>query len=181
MLRSAGPGFNPRVKFYDKFQREMEEHDRDLERKYDEDLNTTLIFVTVRSRAWAGPRESPVSRCLLWLVLPSPVHSRPWLPTGSVATVPRWPGPGPVVVQVQCILYATLSATLLTSFLAMLWKQRFNRYRQSETHGWTADRTEVRERKLSGIETWKFHIVMESLPLISLGTPGRSTVQSRRS
>jgi len=36
------------MEFYNKFQREMEEHDRDFEKKYDEDLNTTLIFVSVR-------------------------------------------------------------------------------------------------------------------------------------
>ena len=46
VLGSAGTGANPRVQFYNKFQREMEEHDRDFEMKYDEDLNTTLIFVS---------------------------------------------------------------------------------------------------------------------------------------
>jgi len=45
-LGSTGPGVNPRMEFYNKFQREMEEHDRDFERRYDEDLNTTLIFVS---------------------------------------------------------------------------------------------------------------------------------------
>ena len=88
------------------------------------------------------------------------------LPAGSVASVPRWPGPDPTIVQVQCILYATLSATLLASFLAMLGKQWLNRYRQNEIHGSAVDRSRVREGKLSGIETWKFHIVMELLPLI---------------
>ena len=34
------------MEFYNKFQREIEEHDRDFEKKYDEDLNTTLIFVS---------------------------------------------------------------------------------------------------------------------------------------
>ena len=88
------------------------------------------------------------------------------LPTGPPTSMPRWPGPDPVIVQVQCILYATLSATLLASFLAMLGKQWLNRYGQSETHGSVADRSRVREGKLHGIETWKFHIVMELLPLI---------------
>ena len=88
------------------------------------------------------------------------------LPASSAASVPRWPGPDPVIVQVQCIFYATLSATLLASFLAMLGKQWLNRYRQSETHGSAVDRSRVRERKLDGIETWRFHIVMEALPLI---------------
>ena len=88
------------------------------------------------------------------------------LPADSATPIPRWTGPDPVIVQAQCILYAALSAALLASFLAMLGKQWLNRYRQSETHGSTADRSRARERKLNGIETWKFHLVMESLPLI---------------
>jgi len=38
-----------RVDFYDKFQREADEYDRDFMKKYDEDLNTTLIFVRIFS------------------------------------------------------------------------------------------------------------------------------------
>ena len=88
------------------------------------------------------------------------------LPADSATPVPRWTGPDPVIVQAQCILYAALSAALLASLLAMLGKQWLNRYRQSETHGSTADRSRARERKLDGIETWRFRLVMESLPLI---------------
>ena len=44
------------MEFYNKFQREMEEHDRDFEKKYDEDLNTTLIFVSIYLYPWGwGP------------------------------------------------------------------------------------------------------------------------------
>jgi len=46
VLGGIGPGVNPRAEFYNKFQREMEEHDRDFEKKY-EDPNTALIFVSV--------------------------------------------------------------------------------------------------------------------------------------
>lgn len=42
------------MEFYNKFQREMEEHDRDFEKSYDEDLNTTLIFVSVYWRVGGG-------------------------------------------------------------------------------------------------------------------------------
>ena len=38
---------SPRNDFYDKFKREADEYDRDFIKKYDEDLNTTLIFVSV--------------------------------------------------------------------------------------------------------------------------------------
>jgi hypothetical protein len=36
-----------KARFYYMFQREVQEHDRDLEKKYNEDLNTTLIFVSI--------------------------------------------------------------------------------------------------------------------------------------
>jgi len=42
-----GTASSARVEFYDKFQREADEYDRDFMKKYDEDLNTTLIFVSV--------------------------------------------------------------------------------------------------------------------------------------
>ena len=38
---------NARVDFYDKFQRAADDYDRDFIKKYDEDLDTTLIFVSV--------------------------------------------------------------------------------------------------------------------------------------
>ena len=88
------------------------------------------------------------------------------LPPDSVASIPRWSGPDPVIVQVQCILYATLFATLLAAFIAMLGKQWLSRYKENETRGSAADRSRLRERKLAGIKTWKFHLVMETLPLI---------------
>ena len=38
---------NPRVEFYDNFQRASDDHDRGFIKKYDEDLNITLIFVRI--------------------------------------------------------------------------------------------------------------------------------------
>ena len=88
------------------------------------------------------------------------------LPAGSAVSIPRWSGPDPVVVQVQCVFYATPSATLLAAFLAMLGKQWLTQYKRNETRGSIADRSRVRERKLTGLRAWRFHTVMESLPLI---------------
>ena len=39
---------NARIEFYDKFQHELDEYDRDFMKKY-EDLNTMLIFVSILS------------------------------------------------------------------------------------------------------------------------------------
>ena len=43
---SVGTTNNPAVEFYRKFQRAADDHDHDFIKKYDEDLNTTLIFVS---------------------------------------------------------------------------------------------------------------------------------------
>jgi len=99
------------------------------------------------------PDYEQMNNALLEMLLNATTGS---LPPGSATSIPRWSGPDPVIVQVQCILYTTLCATLLASFFAMLGKQWLNRYRQNETRGSTADRSRVRERKLTGIETWKF-------------------------
>ena len=37
---------DPRAKFYDVYRRKAEEYDREFIKKYDENLNTTLIFVS---------------------------------------------------------------------------------------------------------------------------------------
>lgn len=39
-------GRDPRTGFYHKFKEEVAEHDDDFHQKYDEDLNSTLIFVS---------------------------------------------------------------------------------------------------------------------------------------
>ena len=44
-----GTASGARHEFYDKFQREADEYDRDFMGKYEEDLNTTLIFVSALS------------------------------------------------------------------------------------------------------------------------------------
>ena len=122
---------------------------------------TSAFIIDVQSDL--GPDYEEMNNTLLEMLLNATTGN---LPADSAVHVPRWPGPDPVIVQAQCILYTTLCTTLLASFLAMLGKQWLNRYRQNEGRGSTADRSRMRERKLSGIETWKFHVVMESLPLI---------------
>ena len=44
---------NARIDFYDKFKREADEYDGDFMKKYNEDLDTTLIFVGTFSGASA--------------------------------------------------------------------------------------------------------------------------------
>jgi hypothetical protein len=70
------------------------------------------------------------------------------------------------MVDVQAILYASLSASLLSAFLAMLGRQWLNRYMSTDVRGSAIDRSQNRQRKLDGIVGWYFDSVMQSLPLM---------------
>ena len=76
-----------------------------------------------------------------------------------------WTGPPPEIVTVQAILYASLATSFLAAFLAMLGKQWVNRYIQNRG-GSAAEKSRNRQRKLDGLEEWRFHLIIESLPVM---------------
>jgi len=84
----------------------------------------------------------------------------------DVPALPQWIGPPRTTIQVQCILYASLAASLLSAFLAMLGKQWLNRYASVDMRGSAIERSQNRQRKLDGIVVWYFDHVLESLPLM---------------
>ena len=71
-----------------------------------------------------------------------------------------------MIVQVQALLYASLTASLFSAFLAMLGKQWLNRYMSTDMRGTVIERSRNRQQKLNGIVTWYFDYVMESLPMM---------------
>jgi hypothetical protein len=74
--------------------------------------------------------------------------------------------PPRTTVHVQTILFASLAASLLSAFLAVLGKQWLNRYASIDMRGSAIQRSQNRQRKLDGIVTWYFNHVMEALPLM---------------
>jgi hypothetical protein len=88
-------------------------------------------------------------------------------PTSSeIPPFPQWTGPPSAIVQVQSILYSSMAATLFSAFLAMLGKQWLNRYASVDVRGSAIERNQHRQRKLNGMFSWYFNVVMESLPLM---------------
>ena len=85
---------------------------------------------------------------------------------GSIPTVPEWTGPPRTIVQVQSILFSSLTTSLFSAFLAMLGKQWLNRYASVDVRGSAIERSQQRQRKLNGIASWYFEHVMESLPIM---------------
>ena len=84
----------------------------------------------------------------------------------DVPALPKWTGPSSTTVHVEAILFASLAASLLSAFLAMLGKQWLNRYASTDMRGSVIERSQNRQRKLDGIVAWYFDSVMESLPLM---------------
>ncbi|KAF9643671.1 hypothetical protein BDM02DRAFT_3191330 [Thelephora ganbajun] len=68
-------------------------------------------------------------------------------------------------VTISILLYASLSTSLLAAFLAMLGKQWINRDIRHRADS-VAERCEDRQRKLNGLERWRFRIVVESPPVL---------------
>ena len=178
-----------RTRFYEHYRREAEDYDKEFMKKYEEDLNTTLIFVRhgqrlgvhaltrikaglfsavtsafiidVQPQLQQDPNEETAAllRVLLYKLDNSTFG-------GNIPAVPQWSGPPHAIIQVQAILYASLAASLLSAFLAVLGKQWLNRYASVDMRGTTIERSQNRQRKLNGIVTWYFDHVMESLPLM---------------
>ena len=71
-----------------------------------------------------------------------------------------------MIVQVQALLFASLTASLFSAFLAMLGKQWLNQYASVDMWGSAIERSRNWQRKVDRIVSWYFDNVMESLPLM---------------
>ena len=171
-----------RREFYKAFNQEADEYDRDFHKKYHDDLNTTLIFVSwIKSqstsrliRKQAGlfsavasafiidiqqelrPAYDEISFTVLTMLL-NTTSGKP-----NQIDVPVVQGPTATAVQVQSILFGSLASALFASFLAMLGKQWLNLH----VEGSFIDRSRHRELRMRGMITWHFKLIMECLPLV---------------
>ena len=180
---------DPQSEFYGHYRKEAEEYDKELMKKYEGDLDTTLIFVSfvplsgLRVLTWSqaglfsavtsafiidiqsqlqpdtGDETAALLRVLIYKIDNTTFGN-------DTPTLPQWTGPPRAIVEVQAILYASLVVTLLSAFLAMLGKQWLNRYASTDMRGTAVERSQNRQRKLDGIVTWYFDHVMESPSLM---------------
>ena len=59
------PQEGPQAQFYKEYHKVAEEYDKEFLKKYDEDLNTTLIFVSVGQFLWACTNQGSRQACFL--------------------------------------------------------------------------------------------------------------------
>ena len=121
---------------------------------------TSAFIIDIQSQLRPDPNDETAA---LLRVL---IHKIDNTTFGDAPPLPQWIGPPHTIVLVQAILYASLTASLLSAFLAMLGKQWLNRYASIDLRGTAIERNQNRQRKLDGIISWYFDQVMQSLPLM---------------
>ena len=122
---------------------------------------TSAFIIQVQSQLQSDPNEETAA---LLRVLIYKIDNTTF--GGDAPTLPQWAGPPQAIVHVQCLQYASLAASLLAAFLAVLGKQWLARYDAIDLRGSAIERSQDRQRKLNGINHWFFHHVIESLPLM---------------
>ena len=122
---------------------------------------TSAFIIEVHSHLQQDPNDETAAllRVLIYKIDNTTFGNNP-------PALPQWTGPSRAIVEVQAILLASLAASLLSAFLAMLGKQWLNRYASTDMRGTAIERSQNRQRKLDGVVTWYFDYVMEALPLM---------------
>ena len=82
------------------------------------------------------------------------------------ATLPVWTGPSSTTIWIQTLAYTSLSSSLLAAFGAVLGKQWLGNFKTSRFgRGALHERCERRQRKLDGLESWHFSMILATLPI----------------
>ncbi|KAJ7694019.1 hypothetical protein B0H16DRAFT_894573 [Mycena metata] len=141
-LKPQLPTTDKKTAFWTSYMKLADEHDKEFQAKYSTDLDTALIFV--RSGLFSAVASAFV------------IQIEPQLATD----------PPKIIVIVQCLLYASLSATLLAALLAVLGKQWLMYYQAAGSRGTIDERGRERQRKFDGLVKWKFEAVLQAFPLL---------------
>ena len=181
---------NPRAEFYAKYKQEAEHADKDSKKKCAKGLNARLILVcspiymslpssllgvTGRSflggNFWSRPQRPRWCRGGAAALLRVLIYKMDGTAFGDQAPpLQAWDGPNHDAIICQAVLYTGLGVSLLAAFFATLGKQWLNLFGKAKVRSFEIDESRNRQRKPSGMVSWKFDLVMEGLPLMLQST-----------
>ncbi|KAJ7210858.1 hypothetical protein GGX14DRAFT_450373 [Mycena pura] len=139
-LKPPVPVTDKKSAFWTSYMKLADEHDKEFKEKYSTDLDTSLIFAGL---------FSAIASAFIILIQPQLASDPPIK-----------------IVVAQSILYISLSSTLLAALLAVLGKQWLMYYQAAGSRGTTEQRGLERQRKLDGLNKWKFDAVLQMFPLL---------------
>ncbi|KAF8200564.1 hypothetical protein K438DRAFT_1582645, partial [Mycena galopus ATCC 62051] len=126
------PGTDKKIAFWTAYKTLADEFDKEIQRKYGDDLDTSLIFaglfsavssafiIQIQPELQPDP-NGPIEALLALLVQNITGHPLAPLPPAVLTSQPT-PLPN-IVLIAQCFLYFSLFSTLLAALLAVLGKQ----------------------------------------------------------
>ncbi|KAJ6571969.1 hypothetical protein B0H19DRAFT_1347694 [Mycena capillaripes] len=152
-----------KMKFWTVYQKLADEFDNKLQKKYGNNLDTSLIFAgllsavssafIIRIQPQLQPDPNPtIQTNILLALIQNGIHMAPQS------------RPATAIVAAQSLLYLSLFSTLLAALLAVLGKQWLLHYGSVGEKGTTRERALERQRKVDGLRRWKFDLVMQMLP-----------------
>ncbi|KAH7918114.1 hypothetical protein BV22DRAFT_917404 [Leucogyrophana mollusca] len=165
-------GTDDTSRFWATYKRQAEEYDTEFFEKHKDDMDIVLIFAGLFSavstsfltamQSSLSPDPTDTTNALLMQVVHA-LNNTAF--AGKNLEPPAWNGPGPTMIWVQSLIYASLSASLLAALGAVLGKQWLGQYRQKGL-GTNNERGRRRQKKLGGLKAWHFHVVLEALPVL---------------
>ncbi|KAJ7307902.1 hypothetical protein DFH08DRAFT_1051154 [Mycena albidolilacea] len=175
-LKQQSQSTDKETTFWTAYQKLADEFDAELQKKYGNNLDTSLIFVK------AGLFSAVSSAFIIQIQPelqsdPNPIIQTNLLQllvqniTGAAVPVIQMAGQTvptttTIIVIAQSLLYFSLFSTLLAALLAVLGKQWLLYYDSVGERGTIKERGLERQRKVDGLRRWKFDPVMQILPLL---------------
>ncbi|KAJ7709428.1 hypothetical protein B0H16DRAFT_1745828 [Mycena metata] len=167
-LKKQPQSMDKKTTFWTAYKTLADEFDKELQRKYGDNLDTSLIFAGLFSAVSSAfiiqiqPQlQSDPTQALLMLL----VQNMTGVPTPALQ-MSQQTGPATIIVIAQGILYVSLLSTLLAALLAVLGKQWLLHYDSVGERGTIEERGLERQRKFDGMRRWKFDLVMQIFPLL---------------
>ncbi|KAJ7848344.1 hypothetical protein B0H14DRAFT_2583039 [Mycena olivaceomarginata] len=164
------PRSSDKTAFWTAYKTLADEFDKEFQRKYGNDLDTSLIFAGLFSAVSSAfiqiqpelqMHPNTTTQALLGLLVQNITGA-----TAPAALLPPPTGPTTIVVVAQCLLYFSLFSTLLAALLAVLGRQWLLHYDSVGERGTIEERGLERQRKFDGMRRWKFDLVMQMFPLL---------------
>ncbi|KAJ6560896.1 hypothetical protein DFH09DRAFT_509052 [Mycena vulgaris] len=147
------------------------EFDKEFQRKYGDDLDTSLIFAGLFSAVSSAfiiqiqpelqPDPNATTQGLLLALVQNITGATP-----AGIQIAEETGPATIIVVAQSLLYFSLMSTLLAALLAVLGKQWLLHYDSVGEKGTLEERGLERHRKFTGLKNWKFDLIMQIFPLL---------------
>ncbi|KAJ7330876.1 hypothetical protein DFH08DRAFT_708518 [Mycena albidolilacea] len=159
-----------KITFWTAYKSLADEFDKEIQEKYKDDLDTSLIFAGLFSAVSSAfiiqirPELQPGPTVALLALLVQKITGLPpaLLPPGTSTSEPL----ASSVAVAQSLLYFSLFATLMVAHLAVLGKQWLLHYNSVGERGTIAEQGLKRQRKFDGMHQWQFDLVMQVFSLL---------------